>query len=46
VKDVKDSKDWACDICCESFAEKYGVDYAEARHKKPISTYEKPKKHS
>tara|TARA_Y100000780_G_C13685751_1_gene417645 strand:- start:1245 stop:2078 length:834 start_codon:yes stop_codon:yes gene_type:complete len=43
VQQVKDSnRDWCCDICGIRFADRYGVDYIEAHHKKPISTFSGP----
>ena len=39
VKQVKESKEWVCEICNSAFNEIYGVSYIEAHHKVPISTY-------
>lgn len=39
VNALKANSASACDICHISFAEQYGVEYIEAHHKVPISTY-------
>lgn len=39
VKDLKDTQKWICDICSLDFSIQYGVDYIEAHHKIPISTF-------
>ncbi|MBL4712222.1 MAG: HNH endonuclease [Gammaproteobacteria bacterium] len=39
VKEVKQSREWVCDICNTIFKDTYGVKYIEAHHKIPISTY-------
>ena len=39
VKAVKHISPWSCDICALGFSTRYGVDYIEAHHKVPISTY-------
>lgn len=39
VKVLKASSIAVCDICGINFAERYGVEYIEAHHKIPISTY-------
>ena len=36
---VKNSKVWVCEICDIDFYERYGVNYIEAHHKTPISTF-------
>lgn len=39
VKVLKDVRKWVCDVCGETFSTRYGVEYIEAHHKAPISTY-------
>lgn len=39
VQALKGSSPWVCDICSMKFIERYGVEYIEAHHKVPISTY-------
>lgn len=39
VKAMKNAETWECDICGEDFFVRYGVEYIEAHHKVPISTY-------
>ncbi|MGN6120548.1 MAG: HNH endonuclease [Rhodanobacter sp.] len=39
VKAIKEGSTWTCDICRMKFVERYGLDYIEAHHKVPISTY-------
>lgn len=39
VATLKNIESWVCDICSEDFNARYGVNYIEAHHKKPISTY-------
>jgi len=36
---VKNAKSWTCEICNTDFRDRYGVQYIEAHHKIPISTY-------
>jgi len=36
---AKSACSWVCEICKIDFQEKYGVNYIEAHHKTPISTY-------
>jgi putative restriction endonuclease len=44
IKAVKAALTWICEICREDFSKRYGVDYIEAHHKVPISTYQKKQK--
>lgn len=39
IKILKANSTWICDICLTRFAERYGVEYIEAHHKTPVSTY-------
>lgn len=39
IKTLKANAAWICDICLSSFAERYGVEFIEAHHKIPVSTY-------
>jgi len=39
VKALKNVEVWGCNICGEDFFDRYGVEYIEAHHKVPISTY-------
>lgn len=39
VRLLKETNKWTCDICGEDFFSKYGVEYIEAHHKTPISTF-------
>ncbi|MFC3851226.1 HNH endonuclease [Salinispirillum marinum] len=36
---VKKTQPWVCDICSKVFSDRYGVEYIEAHHKVPVSTY-------
>ncbi len=36
---AKKAQKWTCGICGENFYERYGVQYIEAHHKKPVSTF-------
>ena len=39
VKAVKASKKWVCDICEQNYFDRYGVEYIEAHHKIPLSSF-------
>lgn len=41
VAAAKNNSPWVCEICSRSFSELYGVEYIEAHHKVPLSTYSK-----
>lgn len=38
---AKNNSPWVCEICSRRFSELYGVEYIEAHHKVPVSTYSK-----
>ena len=39
VKEIKESREWVCEMCHKNFQDIYGVSYIEAHHKVPISNY-------